>query len=246
MAKTLEALLKAEKENKMNYLKPVRQTETALAPLSLSRDLVQPSPDWCKELKTRLQTQFMNTKIQTLLFTSISHGSGCSSTTAGFATSLAKTFRNRVLLVDVNMRTPGIHKFFQDESSVGLFDLFSKRGPKIEKKMAQNLYVITCNQNIGEEIDGFFGSNRFMEFLSKMRENFDYVILDGPPVPACSESLVIGAKVDGVILTLESGKARRSVALKAKKEIEESGGKFLGVVLNKREYYIPKWIYKRL
>jgi Mrp family chromosome partitioning ATPase len=58
--------------------------------------------------------------------------------------------------------------------------------------------------------------------------------------------LVIGAKVDGVILTLESGKARRSVALKAKKEIEESGGKFLGVVLNKREYYIPKWIYKRL
>ena len=192
------------------------------------------------------KTQFMNPKIQIMLFTSTSHGSGCSSTTAGFATSLAKTFRNRVLLVDVNMRTPGMHKFFQDDSTVGLFDLFSKRGPKIEKKRAQNLYVVTCNQNLGDEIDGFFGSDRFMEFLSQMRQNFDYVILDGPPVLACSESLVIGAKVDGVILTIESGKTRRSVALKAKKEIEGSGGKFLGVVLNKREYYIPKWIYKRL
>jgi Mrp family chromosome partitioning ATPase len=97
-----------------------------------------------------------------------------------------------------------------------------------------------------DEVDGFFGSNRFVEFLSKMRRNFDYVILDGPPVISCSESLIIGAKVDGVILILVSGKTRRSVALKAKKEIEGSGGNFLGLVLNKRKYYIPKWIYRRL
>jgi protein-tyrosine kinase len=246
MAKTHEALLKAEKEHKMNYLEPLREADTALAPLSLTENMLQPAPDWCKELKTRLQTQFNSKKIKTILFTSTAHCSGCSSTTAGFATSLANTFHHKVLLIDVNLRTPGIHKFIQDDRTLGLLDIFLNRRPVIDRSIKGNLYVITCNRNLADEIDGFFGSDRFMEFLKKMRESFDYVILDGPPITSCPEALIIGAKVDGIILTLESGKTRRSVALKAKKEILESGGNFLGVVLNKRKYYIPKWIYKRL
>jgi Mrp family chromosome partitioning ATPase len=79
-----------------------------------------------------------------------------------------------------------------------------------------------------------------------MRESFDYLILDAPPVTIFSETQVISSKVDGVILILESGKTRRQVAQKAKKEIEAAGGNFLGVVLNKRKFYIPKWLYKRL
>jgi len=49
-----------------------------------------------------------------------------------------------------------------------------------------------------------------------------------------------------VVLVIESGKTRRQVALRAKKELEEAGGMLLGVILNKRKYYIPNWIYKRL
>ncbi|UCG07847.1 MAG: CpsD/CapB family tyrosine-protein kinase, partial [Desulfobacterales bacterium] len=185
-------------------------------------------------------------KIKTVLFTSTAHGSGCSTAAAGFATSLANTFQSKVLLVDVNLRTPGIHKFFQTENTPGLFDIFLNRSARIEKNIKGNLYVVTCNKLLTDEIDGFFGSERFVEFLSKMRRNFDYVILDGPPVTSCPESLIIGARVDGVILMLVSGKTRRSVALKAKREIEGSGGNFLGLVLNKRKFYIPKWIYRRL
>ena len=54
------------------------------------------------------------------------------------------------------------------------------------------------------------------------------------------------AKVDGVVLVLESGKTRQQVSLEAKKQLEEAGGTILGVVLNKRKYYIPDWIYRRL
>jgi Mrp family chromosome partitioning ATPase len=52
--------------------------------------------------------------------------------------------------------------------------------------------------------------------------------------------------VDGVLLVLEAGKTRRHVAIRAKKELEEAGGKLLGVVLNKRRYHIPERVYKRL
>jgi Mrp family chromosome partitioning ATPase len=79
-----------------------------------------------------------------------------------------------------------------------------------------------------------------------MREQFDYVILDGPPLPRFSEIRVICAKVDGVVLVVKAGKTKREVALRAKKELEDAGGKILGVVINRRRFYIPEWIYKRL
>lgn len=79
-----------------------------------------------------------------------------------------------------------------------------------------------------------------------MRTEFDYVVLDGPPLPSFSESKVICNKVDGVVIVIESGKTRKQVALRAKKYIEQAGGTVLGVVLNKRKYHIPKWIYRRL
>ena len=83
-------------------------------------------------------------------------------------------------------------------------------------------------------------------FLKTMGEKFDYIILDAPPVPKFSECWVLCTKVDGVILVLEAGKTRRQVALRAKKALEEAGGRLLGVVLNKRKYYIPQAIYNRL
>ena len=49
-----------------------------------------------------------------------------------------------------------------------------------------------------------------------------------------------------MVLVLEAGKTRKQVAVRAKQELEEAGGKLLGVVLNRRKFYIPEWIYKRL
>ncbi len=79
-----------------------------------------------------------------------------------------------------------------------------------------------------------------------MRECYDYVVLDAPPVHGFSECLALCTKVDGVVLVIASGKTREHVALSAKKQVEEAGGKLLGVVVNKRRYYIPDCIYRRL
>jgi Mrp family chromosome partitioning ATPase len=93
---------------------------------------------------------------------------------------------------------------------------------------------------------GLFESGEFDQFLKTVRKRFDYVILDAPPVPVFSEFRVLCSKVDGIVLVVKSDETRRQVALRAKKEIEAAQGNLIGVVLNKRKYYIPKWIYKRL
>jgi glycerophosphoryl diester phosphodiesterase len=51
---------------------------------------------------------------------------------------------------------------------------------------------------------------------------------------------------DGVVMVIESGKLRRQVAIRAKQELQDAGARILGVVLNKRKYHIPNWLYKRL
>jgi capsular exopolysaccharide synthesis family protein len=246
MAKTHEALLKAEEEYKMNYLEPVKREEKALVPASPKGELIGPTPAWCKEIKTRLKTQYPDKKIKSIMFTGTRRGSGCSQTAVSFAVNLAKAFGHRVLLIDVNLQNPGVHKFFDGPQTYGLFDVFLNKDSIIDKNTQERLFVITCNGENKGDVDGFLGSDRFEQFLSKMRKSFDYVILDGPPAIFSPEVRYISSRVDGTILILESGKTRRHVALKAKLDIEMSGGNFIGVVLNKRKYYIPKWIYKRL
>ena len=150
--------------------------------------------------------------------------------------------------MDVNLRTPSLHGVFTIDHIPGLSDLLSNSGKvtsRIKKVGPGNFYVLPCGGNHSGPV-GLFESGRFDRFLKIIRERFDYVILDAPPVPAFSEARVICAKVDGVVLVLRSGKTRRQVALKVKKELEEAGGKLLGVVANRKKYYIPEFIYKRL
>jgi capsular exopolysaccharide synthesis family protein len=248
MGKTHEALLRAEKELKKHLPQVSSPAQKDIATFSPNRGLMRPTPKWFEELKTKIQTQYADGSMKTIMFTGTCHGEGASATAAGFASCLARDYQFKVLLMDVNMRTPGLHKFFDMDQTYGLLDVFSNVlpfEPNIRDVTQGNLYVITCNGDFSGSVS-LFESDRFSEFLKTMRKSFDYLILDAPPVTIFSEAQVISSKVDGVILIIESGKTRRQVALKAKKEIEAAGGNFLGVVLNKRKFYIPKWLYKRL
>jgi Mrp family chromosome partitioning ATPase len=115
----------------------------------------------------------------------------------------------------------------------------------IKKVGPGDLNVLTCGGKYSVPLS-LFESGRFEQFLKTMDEMFDYVILDAPPMPRFPECRVLCTKVDGVILVIEAGNTRRQVALRAKSQLEEAGGRLLGVVLNRRKHYIPEWVYKRL
>ena len=208
----------------------------------------QASSDRYQEVKTKLIARFPEKSIKTILITSATHGDGSSFTAVGFATTLARDYGLKVLLVDANLRSPRLHEVFNMEHNQGLSDLLTNEEEKslLFKKVGhENLYLIPCGKKNSEPL-AIFESDRFDKTLKLMREKFDYVILDAPPVSGYAETKVMGKKVDGVILVIESGKTRKQVAIKAKQALEDAGAKVLGVILNRRKHYIPEWIYKRL
>jgi capsular exopolysaccharide synthesis family protein len=248
MGRTHEALERAEKD----YLELMKTSPgPALgAPKSaVSRPVSsQNGREYYQTLKANLLTLDKDKTIRTIAFCATAHGEGATTTALYFAATLAKDFQSKVLVVDANLRTPRLHDICKIDLTPGLQD-YVHRGKQIAVTLMwnefTNLYVMPSGLSDCSPINLYF-SNRFDEFLQEMRERFDYIILDGPPIPRFPELRVMCTKVDGVILVIKAGHTRRQVALRAKKEIEDAGGKILGVVINRRKYYIPEWIYKRL
>jgi len=248
MGRTHEALERAEKQ----YLEIAKTT-----PGPIARPYKAPTPtavsdqngrEYYHSLKANLVTLYNDQTIRTILFCGTAHGDGATTTAFNFAATLAGDRQSMVLVIDANLRTPRLHDVCQIDHTPGLSDHFKNtREPvfPVVWKELPNLYVMPCGSNHSSPLS-LFNGDRFAEFLKAMREKFDWVILDGPPLPRFSESRVVCAKVDGVVLVAKSGHTRREVALRAKKEIEDAGGRILGVVLNKRKFYIPDWIYRRL
>lgn len=82
--------------------------------------------------------------------------------------------------------------------------------------------------------------------FSDMRGQFDFTLLDSPPINMSPEGLTLAPWVDGVLLVVRAGHTRREVVQHAKEQIQLNGGKILGVVLNRRRYVIPDFLYRRL
>lgn len=250
MGKTYEALERAEHEYEAKGLLVPRKARmvpvsVSLYPLRADRHAAM---ECYEELKTNVLAGHPHESLKTILFSGTNHGDGSSTTAINFASTLAADQGVKVLLMDVNLRTPILHEPFHLEPDHGLSDLLSNgREPAaLLKKVANcNLQVVTCGRSRTAPVS-LFESKPFCEFLKLMRSTFDYVIMDGPPTPSFSETRILCPQVDGVILVLAAGRTREQVAKRAKQEIEEAGGKILGLVLNRRKFHIPEWIYRRL
>jgi protein-tyrosine kinase len=81
-------------------------------------------------------------------------------------------------------------------------------------------------------------------FWEPLRGRFDLIVVDAPPATTFPDGPGLASQVDGVILVVEAEKTRWQVALSVKEKIQKSGGNVLGIVFNKRKYYIPERIYR--
>jgi capsular exopolysaccharide synthesis family protein len=254
MAKTYEAMMKAEEEARKKQDDRGSSSGTQ-GPSTVDHGLGSSSDGLSSEEYHRLKLNLLGTnsdrKIKSILFSSPTEGEGTSTILSGFAMSLADQ-GEKVLLIDANSRSPSLHRTFDIGMENGLSDLLllkSTLKEVIKGTDFKNLFVITVG-TLGDGLSvsgrGLFASNSLDSHIAKLRQEMDWVLLDGPPINHFDEGLTLAGKVDGVVMVVEAEKTRWEVAQAAKQRLEDSGAKILGVVLNKRRFYIPNWVYKTL
>ncbi len=86
----------------------------------------------------------------------------------------------------------------------------------------------------------------FERVLSALRARFALIVFDAPPADVAPDAFALASRSDGVVLVVEAERTRWQVADAVRARLEEQGGRILGAVLNKRRFYIPGWIYRRL
>lgn len=82
--------------------------------------------------------------------------------------------------------------------------------------------------------------------LKALRWNFDYIVIDCQSLDVSSDATLLAPIIDGVSIVVQAGRTRRGQIQRARQIVENSGGNFLGFVLNQRRYSIPGWLYQRL
>jgi protein-tyrosine kinase len=181
-----------------------------------------------------------------LLFTSSMEGEGTTEVTMGLGLTLAGAMSRRTAIIDCNARHPDIHRRLGVED-IGL-DEHLRGQLGLEQAMLNtlvpNLYVMPLGAGLTSL--ALVRKERFGDFIKAVRDKFEYVLLDGSPVGTNPETTVLCDLVDAVIMVVRHGSTRREVVRRSKETIERAGGKILGVVLNKRKFPIPEFLYRRL
>lgn len=172
--------------------------------------------------------------IKTILFTSPSPGDGKSTTISNIAISIAQAGK-KVCLIDADFRRPRIHQYFGQELSPGLLGVLSGEMELDEAiqdcAIQDDLYLLPAGgrpSNPGELVT----SEEFRNLIEALREKFDYVLIDSPPVLPVSDPATIASIVDGVYLVTRIRKGVKLTSQKAKETLDRVGANWMGVIVN--------------
>ncbi|MGA8089000.1 MAG: polysaccharide biosynthesis tyrosine autokinase [Terracidiphilus sp.] len=151
---------------------------------------------------------------------------------------------SKVLLVDADLRRPAIHLRFRIGKGLGLSSVLSGKAPFQEAVVVwpdlPNLHILPSGP-IPPLPSELLGSKEMENLLAQVRKEYDFIIIDTPPVLAVTDASVLGRLTDGVILILRYGTARKQVVLRCIDLLERSGTHLLGVAVNAVDYTAPEY-----
>ena len=186
-----------------------------------------------RSLRTNLSFARAQSAARTLVLTSPGPADGKSTT----ATNLAITFAQqsqRVLLVDADLRRAVLDKTFQLPRSPGLTEVIvgaATLDASIHPTSVENLHVMVSGQ-LPPNPSELLGSPRMREVLGELRDRFDVVLFDSPPLLAVTDAAVLSTLVDGVILVVRMGTTARAAVRRATSHLRAVHSRVLGAVLN--------------
>lgn len=195
-----------------------------------------------RSLKTNIQYSSFDKEYKTIVVTSANPGEGKSTTAGNLALTLAEG-EAKVLLVDCDMRKPSMHKNFRVTNTYGISDVLLQRQKVMDVAHVynKNLSIITAGK-IPPNPAEMLASKAMTLFLKEMKEHFDYIVLDTPPVQAVADAQILSTKVDGTLVVVRAGVTKKDDVHNSVSSLKKVNANIIGTVLHavdnsKNKYY---------
>jgi len=192
-----------------------------------------PAAEAYRTLRTNLTFAGLDKPIETLVVTSAAPGADKSTVLANLAVTIAQSER-RTILVDADLRQPGLHAIFGLSNEQGLTTLFVQPHmldkPPLAQTGVENLLLLPSGPLPPNPAD-LLGSRRMEEIIAALRSRADVILFDAPPVVAVTDAAVLGSRVDGVLLVVAAGRSRRDHVQRARELLERAHARVVGAVL---------------
>ena len=183
---------------------------------------------------------FSGEDIKTVLFTSCFANEGKSTITLELARSFAELDK-KVIFIDCDLRKSILKRKIRDgiikkglthylTGQCGLEDIVYRNNPGREKDV--EFFVIPAGPSTNSPTE-LLSSQKFSDMLAELRDEYDVIIIDAPPLGSVVDASIIGSKVDGSVIIVEAGGANYKVVKKVADKLVSSGSRLLGVALNK-------------
>ena len=186
-----------------------------------------------RTIRTNIKYLSVDNEKKVLLVTSVSKGEGKSTTAGNLAVAFSQD-EKKVLLLDCDLRKSQIHKMFELSNQIGLTDILANE-IKVEaviNKYSEKVDIITSGKKVLNPCE-MLSSNKFKLLLDDLREKYDYIIIDSPPLDSVADAKNLSVNADGTIIVVKSETTKKNSLLEAKKSLDKVGGKIVGVIVNR-------------
>ncbi len=205
-------------------------------------EAASPIAEQYRMLKANLQSMRRRANVKTIVMTSAMVGEGKSVTSINLALTLARQEHMKVVLVDGDMRRSSVHRWLGlGESAHGLSTALQQNGTlngSLIRLGSPTLTILPSGPKPQQPAE-LLASSNMRKILETLKAQFDLIIIDTPPVLSVSDSSILAAQADGVLLVVKAGRTQLKTILEAKARLEQVKATLLGCILTHAHFFTP-------
>lgn len=184
-----------------------------------------------KNLRVHLLAHFEACNGKIVAISSPNASEGNTTTAINTAITLAQ-LEKKILLIDTDSRRPAVHRKLKMTNEIGCLEVISGKASLEDAVKSYIPYLDVLTAGSTTSAAEFFASAAFDELLIKLRDEYDYIVIDTPPVNLVSDALVVSQKCDGLMLVVRNNVTTYSAFNEAISDIKKLNINFFGAIMN--------------
>ncbi len=182
-----------------------------------------------KNIRTSI---IVKNNIKTILVTSSEMNEGKTTVVSSIAKCFSELENKKILLIDCDLRKPSVHKYFGIDNEKGLIDIVEDGNFRAYINKVDNLDILTTGRKTQKPAE-LLESDYIKAFIEQLKEYYDYIFIDSPPVSRVNDACILANYIDGTIIVSSSNEVDIELAKLTKKRLTKVNANFIGVILNK-------------